>query len=634
VSENASEWIWEMDKNGLYTFASPIVKEILGYEPEEIVNKKYFYDFFIPKDRELMKQAALEIFSRKENIKNLINNNLHKDGREIILSTSGVPIIDSNGNLTGYRGVDIDITEQKRAEEALKKSESKYRNLIETMPEGFYRSTPEGYFVDVNPALVKMLGYDSKEELMKIHIPEDLYFSEEERTKVTNYNIDFIPDTEIYRLRRKDGSEIWIEDHARYISDSSGKILFHEGIMRDITESLSAKNAIIEAKERAEEANRLKTSFLANMSHELRTPMVGILGFSEILKQECETQDTRAMAENILTSGNRLMDTLNLILDISRIEAGKLSLNYDYVDIIKVAKDVINTFDIQAKKVYLELKFESKEKSIVCRIDERLVRQIISNLVNNAIKYTEKGGVSVEISKEISDGRYYSIIKVKDTGLGIPKKFQKVIFEEFRQVSEGYGRSFEGTGLGLSIVEKFVKRLGGEISVESNLGSGSIFTVRFPVDPDEFSPKITNIIEKPKTDIEEEKIIPEERIKALCVDDDEGTLSIAREFLKEILDLELVYNGTDAINLAKKKEYSLILMDINLKSEIDGVETTEIIRKIKGYEKIPVIAVTAFAMKGDREKYLNLGFDYYLAKPFKRDEIISVVKKAMKSISN
>ena len=556
------------------------------------------------------------------------------EGEKIWIKTNKVPLTDLQGNTVGILGSYEDITERKQSEELLKESESKYRNLIETMPEGFYRSTPEGYFVDVNPALVKMLGYNSKEELMKINIPEELYFSEEERNIGVKYNIDFIPDTEVYRLRKKDGSEIWIEDHARYISDSSGKILFHEGIMRDISESLLAQKAIIESKERAEESSRLKTSFLANMSHELRTPMVGILGFSEILKQECETEETRAMAENILTGGNRLMETLNLILDISRIEAGKLSLNYDYVDIIKVAKEVINTFDIQAKKVNLELKFESKEKSIVCRIDERLVRQIINNLVNNGIKYTEKGGVTVEISKEISDGRYYSIIKVKDTGLGIPEKFQKVIFEEFRQVSEGYGRSFEGTGLGLSIVEKFVKRLGGKISVESKLGSGSIFIVRIPVDPDEFSPKITNIIEKQETDIEDEETIPAERIKALCVDDDEGTLSIAREFLKGILDLELVYNGTDAINLAKKKEYSLILMDINLKSEIDGVETTKRIRKIKGYDKIPVIAVTAFAMKGDREKYLNSGFDFYLAKPFKREEIISVVKKAMKSISN
>jgi len=746
VSENASEWIWEVDKNGLYTYANPIVKEILGYEPEEIINKKYFYDFFIPEVREQIKQAVFDVFTRKESFIDLLNSNLHKDGREIILSTSGVPIIDDQGNLLGYRGVDIDITERKqaeeslqkseekyrtlvenmgegivitdedenfifvnpaaeklfgvgkgelegecisiffskekfdevkkrtnerrrgksgsfeeeiilkdksrkdifvtaspwyddkkfkgtfaifsditerkRAEELLKKSEIKYRSLIETMPEGFYRSTTEGYFIDVNPAIVKMLGYDNKEELMKIYIPDELYFTRDERINGANYNIDFIEDTEVYRLKKKDGLEIWVEDHSRYIKDSSGNVLFHEGIMHDVTESLRARNAILEAKEKAEETNRLKSSFLANMSHEIRTPLNGILGFAEILKNELKDSSLFKYVDIIERSGHRLLETLDLILSFSKLEAEKEDVRYSNVLLENVIDETLKSFEGMAKNKNLFLKQVIKNENLITYIDERFFGQIMNNLINNAIKYTKTGGITVSLSKVNST----IVLKVIDTGIGIAKDKHKIIFEEFRQESEGHGRSFQGTGLGLAITKRFVELLKGTIEVESEVGAGSTFTVKLPF---EIRPETSNIKIK-KEETEKEVLIStppdKDKLSILLVEDDEASRDYTTALLKKYFNIESAFEGLEAIEKAKEKDYDIILMDINLGKGIDGTEVARKIRKSPGYEKTPIVALTAFVLPGDREEFIAGGCTHYLGKPFTRNQILELLK--------
>jgi PAS domain S-box-containing protein len=596
-------------------------EELIGYSMAEL---GFYIDI---SDRE-------KLNAERHKKGNLFNYNISfckKSGEilDCLLSASTILLYGEPCLLTSI----VDITENKKAETNLKKSEEKFRSLVENMPEGFYQSTPEGRFLDVNPAFIKMLGYNSKEELLKVNIPTDLYIEEEERTLNVSYNTEFTDEFEVYRLRRKDGTEIWLEDFCRYILDEKGKVIIHEGICRDITLRKQADDEMIKAKELAEESNRLKSSFLANMSHELRTPMVGILGFSEIIQFDAKNEELKEMAGLLNSSANRLMDTLNLILDISRIESGELKVAYEYIDIIKVVKESVNLFEPQAGKKNLYLEFISEENSFVSRLDERLVRQIANNLINNAIKFTEKGGVTVQISKAKSDGMEYSILKIKDTGIGIPEKFLKIIFEEFRQVSEGHNRSYEGTGLGLSITKKFVDTLKGEISVESELESGTTFTVKFPVEPDVFSPKIKSICKPGEENINVEPISSEKKqkknITILCIDDDKDSLFFAKKYLTGICVVDLADNGIEAIRLAKKKKYPLIIMDINLKMGMNGVEITREIRKIKGYEKTPVIAVTAYAMKGDREKYLGLGFDEYLSKPYKAYDIISVVKKTI-----
>jgi PAS domain S-box-containing protein len=500
VAESADEWIWEVNADGLYTYASPVVEKILGYTSEEIVNKKHFYDFFSPEIKDGLKKTALEVFNRKEKIKGLINKNVHRNGNVITLETSGVPILDKKNKLLGYRGVDTDITERKRAEEEL-----------------------------------------------------------------------------------------------------------------------------IKAKEKAEEMNRVKTSFLANMSHEVRTPLVAILGFSEVLGEIIKDEELKNFVDMIHKGGERLLDTLNLILDLSVIEAQKIKIELVPLDIVDETRQVINLFEKTAKKKKLAISTDFEFESFIINLDIKILRQITNNLINNAIKYTNSGEIIVKLNKEKKEKGSYLVLRVEDTGIGIPEDKQNLIWEEFRQVSEGLNRSFEGTGLGLSITQKFVEKLGGEIYLEkSEVDVGSVFTVLFPIDDIRSKDSSQNIKHEIKKEIEKHQF-PE----ILYVEDDPIAVDIVKTFIKDSYAVEIATSGKEGVEKAKAKIYSAILMDINLGRDMDGLEATKIIRTISGYKNVPIVAITAFAMVGDKEEFFEKGCTHYLSKPFTKKEFRELISEIL-----
>ncbi|MDF1611385.1 response regulator [Stygiobacter electus] len=401
--------------------------------------------------------------------------------------------------------------------------------------------------------------------------------------------------------------------------------------LKNKTEQLKQMNQLLEKKveertaelktalEKAEAMYRLKSNFLANMSHELRTPLIGILGFAEFLKQDLKEIELKEMAENIYLSGMRLSETLNLILDLSKIESEKHEFNFEKVDLIKETKEILNLFSKTAEKQGLYLKSSFSHPSIQINIDERAYRTILNNLINNALKFTVEGGINVDISLQET----LVEIKVEDTGIGIPEEYHNIIFEEFRQVSEGLGRNFEGTGLGLSITKKLVEKFGGEISVESKLRKGSTFIVKLPITTDDkiSKKKVAIQIDEKKLKFEDAKVKP----LALIVDDDPLVYPVMKRYLEGYLKLESTTDGKFAINLCKKKKYDLIFMDINLKRGFDGKQLTRELRKLKEYENIPIIATTAYAMVGDREEFLAAGCSHYISKPFKKEDLLDLV---------
>ncbi len=612
-----------VDRNGYTLSVNSAHTKLFGSVPPP--------DFTIFNDSQLEMQGFKELFERvkKGEVLHFPDSyyNAHDFNpalQDVPVWVRGVvfPLMDSNGNPERFVLMQDDITERKKAEEELISSEAKYRNLIETMPEGFYRSTPEGYFAEVNPAFVKMLGYESTEELMKIYIPEELYFLKDERDNRGGDNTNFTSATEIYRLKKKDGSEIWVEDFSRYIKDESGKIIYHEGIMRDITESLRAHSAIIEAKNKAEEMSRLKSSFLSNMSHEIRTPLNGILGFAQLLQEDVKDDEQLKFVKVIEKSGNRLLETLDLILNFSKLEAETVSAKYRKVNVSEVIDEVVDSFEAMAKIKNLVIEKQIKQKSLVAQIDERFLRHVLNNLMKNAIVYTKKGRITVMFDKDEKD----MIIKVKDTGIGIAKENFDLIFEPFRQESEGYGRNFEGTGLGLSITKRFVELMKGKIEVESEAGAGSTFTVRLPfTDADTTREAKTGkkeIAKKAPDDKTQEK----KELSILLVENDESNRYFTLAVLNKYYKTEFAVDGYGAIEAAKKKNYDIILMDINLGKEIDGIMATKEIRKMKGYKDTPIVAMTAYVREGDKEEFLAGGCTHYLGKPFTVKQLLDLVE--------
>lgn len=408
--------------------------------------------------------------------------------------------------------------------------------------------------------------------------------------------------------------------------DLTNVIVQHE----DITDRKTAEEALVASKEKAEEMNRLKSSFLANMSHELRTPMIGILGFSEILANTLTEAGTKELAEIVFNSGKRLMETLNLILDLSRIEAGKLDLNYSTFDLSAEIRDICKWLEPAANKKRLSITFHPANDVHTINLDRKLCHEIISNLVNNAVKFTQSGGVTINT---IDKGKEV-LIQVTDTGIGIAEKDFDLIFEEFRQTSEGLNRSFEGSGLGLSLTKKFVEKLKGTIHVESTVGKGTTMTVSFPKrEVLEHIPADAPITEN-ITKVSPEPFRIEENIPvALYVEDDPVAFSVITHMLKGICRLELAKNSKQALKMTAEKQYDLILMDINLGSGLDGIQTTALLRQMESYKKTPIAAVTAFAMVGDRDEFLANGCTHYISKPFGKKEICDLVRQILEEES-
>lgn len=367
---------------------------------------------------------------------------------------------------------------------ALKESENLLKIIAEATGTVIYRLRfGDMKYEYIHPAIEQLTGYTHVEMnkvgfaslVQKVYSPDGKEINrtamkeKREEGKTESAPIDYL-------IKTKLGNNKWLSDRSFLVKNDAGEIYGSIGILTDITLRKEAEEEVIKAKERAEEINRLKTNFLTNMSHELRTPLVGILGAAQILEDELKNSAYKEWVDIILQAGNRLLETQGLILDFSKIEAEKITPKFFKVPLNDVITAVANLFESIASKKGLFLKVEVPDLPFYVKLDERLLREVLSNLVNNAIKYTRKGGVTINLSEE----NEYVVIKVIDTGIGIPEDKFEYIFEEFRQVSEGIGRGFEGSGLGLTITKRFVELMRGIITVESILGKGSIFTVKLP----------------------------------------------------------------------------------------------------------------------------------------------------------
>lgn len=430
-----------------------------------------------------------------------------------------------------------------------------------------------------------------------------------------------------YRFANADGEYTWVADNCCALRDASGNPYRVIGSMNDITLLHKAQDELLISKQLIEESEKLKSSLLDNMNHELRTPMNGILGFADLLLDKVDNPEAKIMVENILYSGRRLLNTVKSIMDVAQLASGKYPINLNLADLSLIIGESLPKYYKMAEDKGLTI-LSNLDNSVIANIDVTGLQNIINHLINNALKFTLKGWVEISTTHIKSGNKSKPAILIKDTGIGIPTSKQKIIFQEFRQESEGMDRSYQGNGLGLSIVQRIMELMHGEIKLESEPGVGSTFTLLFPSVA--ASSKLKNVNETVRTAavsfVNLDEVTPE-ALKILIVEDDKLNAKLTGFYLEEIASVDIADNGELAIEKAKQNAYQLILMDINLGIGMDGIETTRRIRQLENYKHIPVIATTGYTLYNEIEQIKNSGFTDYLPKPFSRKELLTSIKK-------
>jgi signal transduction histidine kinase len=400
-----------------------------------------------------------------------------------------------------------------------------------------------------------------------------------------------------------------------------------KGILeQEIVTRKAIEEELIIEQQKAEESSRLKSSLLANMSHEFRTPMNSILGFSQIMKDSLQDEEFKNLARMINISGKRLLKTLNSIVDLSRFEADKKPPNIEVINLSELTRKIVKDFREHAEKKGLVLS-ESIHPDVCSTFNNSFASMIITNLIDNAIKFTHEGSVQIILQQEESTGN--AVLKVRDTGIGILAEFHNRIFEEFRQVSEGMGRSYEGLGIGLSLSKKILTRLNGEITVESQTGKGTTFTVKFPVTGPAVAQAVagTKLKEAPVIPTEaNSNAIKEKLLSVLVVEDNEYNQEMVEMFLKPSFIIDQAFDGESAVRKTMEIVFDVILMDINLGAGIDGILALQKIKERKENERIPVIAMTGYTSLDEKEKFLSAGFSGFLPKPFTKQSLWDIIR--------
>jgi PAS domain S-box-containing protein len=633
LAENMSDVIWRLDlRSRRFTYVSPSIYQLRGYTAEEVMEQS-LEECVTPDSLELIYGWIHEIFEPPSQPQPVgftyplrEVSQMRKDGSIVITEVASSIVRDNNNIPIEIIGISRDITERKKTDLEL----LRLKLAVETSGEAIFQTNKNGIIIYVNPAFTALYGYSSEDIIGKA-TPRIIKSGQHDKPFYRWFWQTLLNGGQLKLElvnKTKAGDLVFIETTIDPIIDEKQTIFGFVTIQHNITQRKLAEQELILAKEKAEEAVRVKTNFLSNMSHEIRTPMIGILGYSELLIDKMTDPDAKLMTQKIFEGGKRLLGTLNLILDLSRLEASKYEKRIARVDIVDLVNLVVGLFQGFAAKKGIDLSIVSNTEQFFVHSDSRILNEILNNLINNALKYTDSGSVVVRLELPSIEDTNSFRISVEDTGIGIPEESLSVIFEEFRQVSEGRSRAFEGTGLGLALTKKFVEKLGGHISVESKVNAGSQFRVVLPVKEASDFTVDKDILHSPVpyTGMQTNSLsfFPREN-KILLVENETTNAALIQDYLKASYKVEYAENAEAALAIVQKEYFSLILMDINLGAGMDGIQLTNTIKSLPGYENVTVVAMTAFALDGDREEFLANGCDDYIAKPFYRNELLRLI---------
>ncbi|MFC1859204.1 PAS domain S-box protein [Thermodesulfobacteriota bacterium] len=644
IIENANDLIQSVAPDGRFLYVNRAWFETLEYDSAEI-SKKTIFDIIHPDDRD----HCSEIFTRVlagEDIENVKVRFISKTGKKILVE-GNVNCKFQEGRPVSTRAIFRNISVREKAQQALKESEARMRAIVDTAVDGIVTTDDHAIVQLFNPAAERIFGYASEEVIgrnVNILMPEP--YRTEHNTYLENYLRTGIAKVigigrEVWG-RRKDGATFPI-----YLAVSEVRLenqrLF-TGIIRDITQIKKAEVELKRAKEEAEVANRAKSDFLASMSHEIRTPMNAIIGVAELFRETPLNDEQIEYIDILRAAGENLLNIINDILDLSKVEAGKIELE---------------SFDFSLKELVEEscdlmrIKAQEKELGLNCYIDPDVpyslvgdptrIHQVLLNLIGNAVKFTTTGEISICLMRlrqssqmpgpdkkedapaAVVGGKSEAelLIFVRDTGIGIASENLESVFDSFNQADSSTTREYGGTGLGLTISRKLVELMGGRIWVESTLGQGSTFFFTIPLKESENSTKAAKL--------RKDDLLSDTRpLHILLVDDSEDNRQLIQAYLKKLpYQIDLAENGKIAVEKFMTGEYDLVLMDLQM-PVMDGYEAT---RKIREWEKahrdeiIPIIALTAHAFHEDGQKSINSGCTDHLTKPIKKMVLLENIQK-------
>jgi PAS domain S-box-containing protein len=468
-----------IDLQGHPIISNPPLSKMLGYSTDEL-SKMTFAEFTWPEDIDKDMNQFTDLLAGKISGYSMEKRYIHKNGKLIWANLFVTTLRDNNGMLSEIFAMVGDITEKKGAEAKLSNSEERFKILFDYAPDAYFLTDLKGNIIDGNIAAVKMIGYDINEltgkSFFKLELIPPSEFLKAAALLAKNL-LGQATGPDVFVLNQKSGSKISVEISTYPVRIQDQNIVL--GIARDITKRKSAEKELIEAKEKAEESDRLKSAFLANMSHEVRTPLNSIIGFSELLVDpDFEEDQKNEFIQHIIASGNNLLNIISDIMDISKMESGEITIRKTHLNAQKYISDVYEQFSFLAGTHKLELILslpDNDEKTVIFADSERLM-QIFNNLLGNALKFTPEGKIEIGYQPIGKMVEFF----VKDTGIGIPTEYHDKIFDRFRQVEGENTRKYGGNGLGLAITKKLVELMGGKIRLESKVGEGSKFYFTMP----------------------------------------------------------------------------------------------------------------------------------------------------------
>lgn len=626
---NDATFVISLDQNspnyGYFSDVNNVACKRLGYTRQELLRKT---PFDISNDKDPDYNSQLETRLNTDGNATFQTTYIKKDGTQLPVEVSALRLSIDGKNF--YIAIARDITEKKDAEEALQKSEHLYRLLADNVHDIIWTTNADLTPQHVSPSFNHLTGFPQEESITAIQ--QDIIAS----SPFTNDHFQLLiltTDKSLHwesEIRAASGETIWVESIASPLPESSNEFTGVIGVTRDISSRKKIMLELEAAKEQAFAANKAKSEFLANMSHEVRTPMNGVMGMLQLMTMTSLDDEQFEYVETAMASGESLLTIINDILDYSKIEAGKLQMTPEEFQIREIIKPLITSFNatINHHKVSLSCLISPEVPSILVA-DHVRIRQILYNLVGNAVKFTEQGQIHIKIRtlEKIESSRVKIECTITDTGIGVPEDIDDELFEPFNQIESPRQKKVKGTGLGLSIVKQLVTRMEGTVQLKRNEAQGTTATFTLVAGIGEIRPAAEDIIVA--TPI---LTSPSRRLSTLVVEDEKINQQILQAILTKLGHRStIVGDGYSALELLKTDQYEVILMDVQM-PELDGIETTKIIRESETYQhvqNIPIIALTAYAMAGDKDKCLAAGMDSYLAKPVD----IKALEKHLKNLT-